>query len=76
VVLINQNREPLIYCSNKRSFTTTKDIPKNSMPTGHDEANRDTVRQYKTDELPVVGIAICEDKKLVDKIFKGAKLHD
>jgi len=44
--------------------------------TGHDEANRETVRKYGTKDLPVVGIAMCGPKKLVDKITKGAKLHD
>ncbi|KJY81449.1 hypothetical protein TW81_18000 [Vibrio galatheae] len=43
---------------------------------GHDEANRETVSQYSTDALPLVGIAMCGEKKRVDKVFKGAKLHD
>lgn len=43
---------------------------------GHDVANRQTVSQYATEELPLVGIAMCSDKKSVDKVFKGAKLHD
>lgn len=44
--------------------------------TGHDDANRETVSQYETIDLPVVGVAMCASKKLVDKIVKGAKLHD
>ena len=44
--------------------------------TGHDEANRLSVLNYETSELPVVGIAIRSDKRTVDKVFKGAKLHD
>ncbi|MEM7343557.1 MAG: DUF2000 family protein [Chloroflexota bacterium] len=44
--------------------------------TGHDAANRETVIQYQTENLPLVGIGIRGDKKEVDKIFKGAKLHD
>ena len=44
--------------------------------TGHDAANRETVRKYPTEELPVVGIAIRAEKKIVDKVLKGAKLHD
>ena len=44
--------------------------------TGHDEANRNSVLNYETGELPVVGIAIRSDRKAVDKVFKGAKLHD
>ena len=44
--------------------------------TGHDGANRETVRQYATDQLPLVGLGVRADKKIVDKVFKGAKLHD
>ena len=44
--------------------------------TGHDEANRRTVVKYVTEDLPLVGIGIRADRKVVDKIFKGAKLHD
>lgn len=44
--------------------------------TGHDAANRATVLQYETAVLPLVGLAIRADRKEVDKIFKGAKLHE
>ena len=44
--------------------------------TGHDAANRLTVTQYETESLPLVGIGIRADKKQVDKVFKGAKLHN
>ena len=43
--------------------------------TGHDAANRETVKKYSPEDMPVVGIALREDKKLVDKITKGAKMH-
>lgn len=43
--------------------------------TGHDAANRAAVKQYKPDEMNVVGLALREDKKTVDKITKGAKMH-
>lgn len=44
--------------------------------TGHDAANRETVTQYPSDGMPLVGLAIRAEKKTVDKIVKGAKLHD
>ena len=44
--------------------------------TGHDAANRGTVRGYATEDLPVVGIGIRADKKIVDKVLKGARLHE
>jgi len=43
--------------------------------TGHDAANRAAVQQFKTEDLNLVGIALREDKKIVDKITKGAKMH-
>ena len=44
--------------------------------TGHDGANRMTVAQYETQRLPLVGIGIRAERKEVDKVFKGATLHD
>ena len=42
---------------------------------GHDEANRKTVKKYQSEELPLVGLAIREKKSIVDKLIKGSKLH-
>ncbi|MCP4319257.1 MAG: DUF2000 family protein [Hyphomicrobiales bacterium] len=43
--------------------------------TGHDAANRTTVERYETADLKLVGLALREDKKVVDRITKGAKMH-
>ena len=43
--------------------------------TGHDADNRAAVKQYKTDELNLVGLGLRAEKKIVDKITKGAKMH-
>lgn len=43
--------------------------------TGHDAANRDVFSQFNPDNATLVGIAIRADKKIVDKIVKGARLH-
>jgi hypothetical protein len=43
--------------------------------TGDDAANRSAVRQYAPADMNVVGLAMRDDKKLVDKITKGARLH-
>ncbi len=43
--------------------------------TGHDAANRATVNKYRSDDLPLVGLALRAERKLVDKVTKGAKLH-
>ena len=45
--------------------------------TGHDAANRASVKQYHPDHMNVVGIALREGefRNVVDKITKGAKMH-
>ena len=42
--------------------------------TGHDDANRAVFAEYDPEDAKVVGIALHSDKKLVDKITKGAKM--
>jgi len=41
--------------------------------TGHDEANRATVKRARPEEMKVVGLALREDKKVVDKVTAGAR---
>jgi len=43
--------------------------------TGHDQANRETVKARTPQDMNVVGLALREDKKVVDKITKGARMH-
>lgn len=43
--------------------------------TGHDAANRAVFGEHGADEANTVGIALRAEKKLVDKITKGAKMH-
>ena len=43
--------------------------------TGNDEDNRGAVKNYFSEDLPLVGLALREEKKIVDKVTKGAKLH-
>ncbi|MBO6918564.1 MAG: DUF2000 family protein [Rhizobiaceae bacterium] len=43
--------------------------------TEHDAANRATITKCPTDDLKLVGIAMRADRKVVDKITKGAKMH-
>lgn len=43
--------------------------------TGHDAANRAVFAEHAPEAAKVVGIALREDKKTVDKITKGAKMH-
>lgn len=43
--------------------------------TGHDAANRAVFAEFAPDTAKVVGIALRADKKIADKITKGARLH-
>lgn len=43
--------------------------------TGHDSANRAVFGLHGPDDAQVVGIALHTDKKTVDKITKGARMH-
>lgn len=43
--------------------------------TGHDAANRAVFADYTPETARVVGIAMRTDKKIADKITKGARLH-
>lgn len=43
--------------------------------TGHDAANRAVFAEFSPQDARVVGIALHGDKKTVDRITKGAKLH-
>lgn len=43
--------------------------------TGHDAANRAVFAEFSPEDAKIVGIALRTDKKLADKITKGAKMH-
>jgi len=43
--------------------------------TGHDAANRETVKARQPEEMSIAGLALREERKLVDKITKGSKMH-
>ena len=44
--------------------------------TGNDAANRATVLRHGPEDMNVVGLALREDRKTVDRITKGARKHD
>jgi len=43
--------------------------------TGHDRANREIFGTFSPENAAVVGIAFHADKKVADKITKGARMH-
>jgi hypothetical protein len=58
----------------ERDITTSLYIEE-MFATGHDAANRAVFAEYTPEDAKVVGIAVRTDKKIVDKITKGAKMH-
>ncbi len=43
--------------------------------TGHDDANRSVFAKFAPEDAKVVGIALRAEKKITDKITKGARMH-
>ena len=77
-VILKSNRDRLstfLERAHKRGVRAAIYI-EDMFATGHDAANRMTVAQYETQHLPLVGIGVRAERKEVDKVFKGAKLHD
>lgn len=58
----------------ERAVTTSLYVEE-MFSTGHDVANRAVFAEFAPDDAKVVGIALRADKKLVDKITKGARMH-
>lgn len=58
----------------ERGVTTSAYIEE-MFSTGHDAANRAVFAEFAPDEARTVGIALRAEKKLVDKITKGARMH-
>ncbi|MCZ7908321.1 DUF2000 family protein [Agrobacterium leguminum] len=58
----------------ERDVTTSLYIEE-MFATGHDVANRQVFSEFSPENAKVVGMALRADKKIVDKITKGAKLH-
>jgi hypothetical protein len=78
VIVMKTSRNRLKTILNRAN---SQDIPasiyiEDMFTTGHDAANRETVTRYATADLPLVGIAVRGEKKEIDKVVKGAKLHD
>ena len=60
--------------ANERGIPTVAYIDE-MFATGHDEANRAVFSEHMSNEDNTVGIALRTDKKIADKITKGAKMH-
>jgi len=58
----------------ERGVTTSAYIEE-MFSTGHDAANRAVFAEFAPDDAKVAGIAVRAEKKLVDKITKGARMQ-
>ena len=54
---------------------TTSAYVEEMFATGHDAANREVFAKFSPEGAKLVGLALRAEKKLVDKITKGAKMH-
>lgn len=78
MIIMKTNRDRLKTILNRAN---ARQIPasvyiEDMFVTGHDAANRETVTRYATEVLPLVGLAVRGERKEIDKVVKGAKLHD
>ncbi|MFK3777185.1 DUF2000 family protein [Agrobacterium sp. NPDC089420] len=77
VVVMATDQEALrkIHLRSLERNVTTSLYIEEMFSTGHDVANRQVFSEFSPDNARVVGMALRADKKIVDKITKGAKLH-
>nr|WP_295977719.1 DUF2000 family protein [uncultured Agrobacterium sp.] len=77
VVVMATDQEVLrkIHLRSLERDVTTSLYIEEMFSTGHDVANRQVFSEFSPDNARVVGMALRADKKIVDKITKGAKLH-
>jgi hypothetical protein len=77
VVVLATDQETLrtIHRRSLEREVTTSAYIEEMFSTGHDAANRDVFAQFGPDDARLVGIALRAEKKVVDKITKGAKMH-
>jgi len=77
VVVLAADQETLraIHRRSLEREVTTSAYIEEMFATGHDVANRQVFSEFQPDNARFVGIALRADKKIVDKITKGAKMH-
>ncbi|CAN7249092.1 DUF2000 family protein [Neorhizobium sp. LjRoot104] len=77
IVVLTADREMLrtIHRRSLEREVTTSAYIEEMFSTGHDAANREVFAQFAPEEARLVGIALRAEKKIVDKITKGSKMH-
>jgi hypothetical protein len=77
MIVLSADTETLkkIYARAMASSTRIALYIEDMFSTGHDAANRAAVKLRSPDEMSVVGLGLRNEKKVVDRITKGARLH-
>ncbi|PST19194.1 hypothetical protein C7U61_11645 [Rhizobium sp. JAB6] len=77
IIVLSADKES-IAAIHRRSLergVTSSIFIKEMFSTGHDAANRAVFAEFAPEDAKVVGIALRAEKKIVDKITKGASMH-
>ncbi len=77
IVVLSAGQEVLrtIHRRSLERQVTTSAYIEEMFSTGHDRANREVFGQFSPQDAKLVGIAMRAEKKIVDKITKGASMH-
>jgi len=77
IVVLAADRETLraVHRRTLEREVTTSAYIEEMFATGHDAANREVFAKFAPDDAKLVGLALRAEKRIVDKITKGAKMH-
>ncbi|WP_105372042.1 DUF2000 family protein [Neorhizobium huautlense] len=77
IVVLAADRETLraVHRRTLEREVTSSAYIEEMFATGHDAANREVFAKFAPDNAKLVGLALRAEKKIVDKITKGAKMH-
>ncbi|MCQ1573005.1 DUF2000 family protein [Neorhizobium galegae] len=75
VLIADQETLRTIHRRSLEREVTTSAYIEEMFSTGHDAANREVFAQFAPEDAKLVGLALRAEKKIADKITKGAKMH-
>jgi hypothetical protein len=75
VLSADEEKMAIIHRRSLERGVTSSVFIEEMFATDHDAANRAAFAEFAPEDARVVGIALRADKKIVDKITKGASMH-
>ncbi len=75
VLVADQETLRTIHKRSLERGVTTSAYVEEMFATGHDAANREAFAKFSPEDARLVGLALRAEKKVADKITKGAKMH-